>query len=88
MQLDHELGIPVGSIGIEDFQLITRIHYIAGGVLLRAILCSIRDLLNMINMHRCVRDVHCSLLRSHFPSPLVVELWWPSPLVVELWWRA
>jgi hypothetical protein len=37
LQLDHELGIPVGSIGIEDFQLITRIHYIAGGVLLRAI---------------------------------------------------
>ncbi len=30
LQLDHELGIPIGSLGVEDFQLITRIHYIAG----------------------------------------------------------
>jgi hypothetical protein len=30
LQLDHELGIPIGSIDAEDFQLITRIHYIAG----------------------------------------------------------
>jgi hypothetical protein len=29
-QLDHELGIPLGSITADDFQLITRIHYIAG----------------------------------------------------------
>lgn len=28
-KLDHELGIPLGSISTDDFQLITRIHYIA-----------------------------------------------------------
>jgi hypothetical protein len=33
LQLDHELGIPIGSVGLEDFQLITRIHYIAGALL-------------------------------------------------------
>ena len=28
-KLEHELGIPVGAIGLDEFVFLTRIHYVA-----------------------------------------------------------